>query len=203
MSIELNRGMLDMEEKELIESAIGELLSTKHLYQNVTIDFTPAVKDKAEQIHAASALNRIAANIEELTDNLLFQTKHHLWFINHQAGREGVQIAIPPVRTLCSVCKSLEPFNPHGADYTKTIFTAVQHEQMFCLTLQCQGCRQKVIVFLISRIADKIQLTGRSEIERVVAPAFIAEGMRKFYSDAVIAYQAGQFLAGMFLLRTG
>ena len=202
MPIELNRELLEVEEKELIEASIQELLSTKHLYQNVTIDFTPAVKDRAQQIWAASALNRSASSFEEVLNNLVFQTNQHLWFINHEAGRGGVQIAVPPVRTLCSICKTAEPFNPYGADFARTIFTDARHEQMFCLTLQCQGCRRKIIVFLISRVGNKIQLTGRSEIERVVVPPFIINAVRKFYSDAVIAYHAGQHLAGVFLLRT-
>jgi hypothetical protein len=48
----------------------------------------------------------------------------------------------------------------------------------------------------------KLQLCGRSIIENLPTPKVLPKSVAKFYSDAHIAHNAGQTLAGLFLLRT-
>jgi hypothetical protein len=55
---------------------------------------------------------------------------------------------------------------------------------------------------MVKRNGLKLTLTGRSEIEQVKAPTYIPEKQRKFYREAVIAYNCSKTLAGLFFLRT-
>jgi hypothetical protein len=48
----------------------------------------------------------------------------------------------------------------------------------------------------------KIIQSGRTPIEKVEIPKYIPKAQKKFFSDAIIAFNSGQVLAGKFLLRT-
>jgi hypothetical protein len=48
----------------------------------------------------------------------------------------------------------------------------------------------------------KLILCGRAPIEEVEVPSVIPKKISKYFSDAIVAYQSGQTLAGNFLLRT-
>lgn len=85
--------------------------------------------------------------------------------------------------------------SPHTLVSTST-------RQVFSIPVQSQACKKGEIVFLVTRSELKLTLTGRSDFEEVQPPAFIGKGVKRFYSQAVIAHQAGQSLAGVFLLRT-
>ncbi len=111
--------------------------------------------------------------------------------------------SLPPVRLLCPVCDDIEAFNFWGNESAQQpISLGSPGKQAFCFPLQCQRCKTAVIVLLVRRIGRKIMLTGRSEFEEVKAPSLIPKDQRKFYSQAIIAYQSGRALAGVFLLRT-
>jgi hypothetical protein len=45
-------------------------------------------------------------------------------------------------------------------------------------------------------------LSGRAPIEHVLVPNVIPKNAAGFFKDALIAYQSGQTLAALFLLRT-
>src|SRR5262249_47468291 len=47
-----------------------------------------------------------------------------------------------------------------------------------------------------------LSLHGRSPIENVEVPVFIPKEEYRFYRDALVAYQSGKTLAGLFYLRT-
>jgi hypothetical protein len=57
-------------------------------------------------------------------------------------------------------------------------------------------------VFLIRRVGDKLTLCGRAPMEVAPAPKVIPKTIRHFYCGAVVAYQSGQTLAAIFMLRT-
>lgn len=67
--------------------------------------------------------------------------------------------------------------------------------------MQCQSCKTEPLVFLIRRRGGKLTLAGRSRIENISAPAFLPKHVREFYSDAVIAFNSGKPLPGLFMLR--
>lgn len=48
----------------------------------------------------------------------------------------------------------------------------------------------------------KLTLVGRSPIEAVNVPSYIPKDTSSYYSNAIVAHQSGQTLAGLFLLRT-
>jgi len=109
-----------------------------------------------------------------------------------------------PVKTLCSVCEDVTAFNLWAQDEqsVRTITLESRSQQVFTFTLQCQGCRSQVIVFMFRRTGRKILLVGRSEFENVEVPPSIPKEQKVYYSQAVIAFNCGQFLAALFLLRT-
>ena len=47
----------------------------------------------------------------------------------------------------------------------------------------------------------KISLNGRSPMEATNVPDYLPKDQKKYFSDALIAYNSGQILAGIFLLR--
>ena len=55
---------------------------------------------------------------------------------------------------------------------------------------------------MVARNGRKIQLVGRSEFENVKVPSSIPKEQKVFYSQALIAFNCGQVLPALFLLRT-
>jgi hypothetical protein len=116
---------------------------------------------------------------------------------------ERIKFSCPPVRLLCPVCDDIEAANLTGGIFpSNTVSLGKPGEQVFSFSLQCQRCKNSVIVLLVRRIGRKITLVGRSEFEEVKPPQYIPKAQRQFYSQAVIAFQSKQTLAALFLLRT-
>jgi len=65
----------------------------------------------------------------------------------------------------------------------------------------CQSCKSFLEVFLISYKNKKLTICGRSPIEYIEVPKSIPKNAQQYYSDALLAYQSGQHLAGNFMLR--
>jgi len=187
----------------LIEQAFKELIDTKHLYQSIKIDFEPAIEGSAEEVLArrtagegfdASRTNSKSEQRRELLANI----KHELceeieraqWLLGGFApGSKTIGFSLLPVRTICDVCDDIEPFSLWGQPRDYSITKGIG-DRIFCLPLQCQRCRQNVIVFLIRRNAAKIQIVGRSEIERPKPPDYIPKSIREYYSRATLAFQS-------------
>jgi hypothetical protein len=55
---------------------------------------------------------------------------------------------------------------------------------------------------LVRRQGLKLTHSGRAPIEHVDVPRVIPNPVKGYYSDAVVAHQSSQTLAGIFLLRT-
>jgi hypothetical protein len=75
-------------------------------------------------------------------------------------------------------------------------------QQAFLLAYQCQSCKRTPELFLIRRRGLKLTNEGRSPIERVDVPPFVPDSVQRFFGGAIVAYQSGQTLAAVFLLRT-
>jgi hypothetical protein len=103
---------------------------------------------------------------------------------------------------MCGVRKSVESFNAWLGHPASTIPVTRATEYAFCIPVQCQACRTNVIVLLVHRKGDKLQLVGRSEFEEVEVPQYIPKAQTQFYSQALIALNSGQVLPALFLLRT-
>jgi hypothetical protein len=97
----------------------------------------------------------------------------------------------------------VEPFDLFiPADSTSSIVERPDFKQTFVLPLECQGCRSNVVVFMVARLREKITLVGRSQFEEVMIPDYIPKPVRDFYSQARVAFNCGQTLPAIFMLRT-
>jgi hypothetical protein len=74
--------------------------------------------------------------------------------------------------------------------------------QTFFFPYQCQKCKGEPIIFMVRRIDHKLQLVGRNHIEDIEIPKYLPKEDSRYYREAIIAYNAGKVLAGLFYLRT-
>ncbi|MHB8789479.1 MAG: hypothetical protein ACYDBT_06320 [Desulfobulbaceae bacterium] len=74
--------------------------------------------------------------------------------------------------------------------------------QTFIFPYHCQSCKKEPLVFLVHREGIKLTLTGRNHFETVQIPKTIPKEEAVYVSDAIAAYNTGNILAGLFLLRT-
>jgi len=204
------RELLNIVLPAAVSRALKTLLETKHLYQRVDVQV---------EKEAADAISRYA---------LLHQTMTMELFGRWVAfGREPIKkeeantvyFLLPTVRTYCSECGREQPFNPVGNMLTAPDFDSgfglptqerlkkyfspgVVRVDVYVLTYECQGCKGIPQVFLVRREGTKLTLSGRTPIEHVEVPRVIPQTGKEFYSGALVAYQSGQHLAGLFMLRT-
>jgi hypothetical protein len=74
--------------------------------------------------------------------------------------------------------------------------------QNFVLAYLCQSCKAAPEFFFVRREHLKLINVGRSPIEQVAVSVAIPKKHRKYFASATIAFQSGQVLASLFLLRT-
>jgi len=187
------------------EAALKQLLETKHLYQSVKVDVdTPFDNRPADDPKTARAAREHARR-------LLAQR----WGLEDKAdqrprlsGSLELEFAAPDATLYCASCGRVEAFNSvfgletaHRGGLAQSTEAGVCGVGVFVLTYQCQSCKGLPEVFLVRQEGQKLTLAGRAPIEHVDVPAAIPSSVRKWYSGAVVAFQSGQALAGLFLLR--
>jgi hypothetical protein len=74
--------------------------------------------------------------------------------------------------------------------------------QLFFMAFQCQRCKSDPEGFIVRRNRNRLFLEGRSPIEHVETPRYLPKKESAFFSDAIVAHNAGKKLAGLFYLRT-
>jgi len=188
-----------------IAEAVRLLLSTKHLYQHVAVE--PTVEGLAGRpprvIRYVPREDLRVMWWPEVTDP---RTRTP----SGAAGLPGLRFEVPSVKLFCSECVRVEAYNPlrsaaHSEPYPESFGPqrgAEETAQVFVLHYQCQSCRGTPETFLIRRDGLKLTLCGRSPIEHVDVPTDTPRDQREFYQSAVIAYQCGHTLEGLFMLRT-
>jgi hypothetical protein len=77
-----------------------------------------------------------------------------------------------------------------------------QAYQVFSIPLICQNCRDSAVTFVVARARNRLTLVGRFPIERIEVPAHFPKSVRSYYSDARLAFNSGQVLPALFMLRT-
>lgn len=209
-----------------ITAAFRELLSTKHLYQSVTID-DAFIAGVASAKHAM-ALRRMASMIGggssgsptqaqyEAEGKKLFQKT---WVPKDAAPEfepgvprslagvgavlDAVEFSLPTINTVCTTpsCSGRPPFNPQPAARKHEVARDWDSHQWFFLSYECQNCKREPIRFLVRRSGLKLTLSGRDPIETVDVPKVIPKSVAKFFSGAVVAHQCGETLSGLFMLR--
>lgn len=180
-----------------IQAAFQELLNTRHLYQSVNVKWED-IEPRIERGYP------IGDNWINVAYEMLFRDP---WIFENEepppSTRRVVRLSMPLISALCERCKRRQPHNPCGAKESPfSLFPT----QVFCVPLQCQGCKSPAVVFLVTRRTTpqgaKLQLTGRSNFERIEIPDFIPKRQEEFYSQAVVASNSGQALPALFMLRT-
>lgn len=192
-------------------AAFRELLERKHLYQSVHTPFDGSFAfdsaSEAPKERAASALVEGEALWKGRWSVSGYQSVDY-------SGRglpagatvaEMLRVKAPDVKLYCNgaECRRVEPFN--AADCRDVFGDRARGgpvRQMFVFMYVCQSCKGEPTVFLVRRQDAKFTLVGRSPIEHVEVPAVIPRRLQSIYSDAVVAHQSSQTLAGNFMLRT-
>ena len=191
----------------VVTEAFRVLLNTKHLYQHV------AISSDAVGKRLTPTLQRMFVSQQDF-EYQLAKTMHPLfgyWYPAWQSGqnapvlpREVMIFELPTtVKAFCERCEEAQPFNPAppslGFPYVKM---RRENEQVFSIPYLCQGCKDFRLTFMVMRRDFKLTLTGRSVIEHVQVPPYIAKDVARYYSGAVIAYNCNQVLPALFMLRT-
>jgi hypothetical protein len=206
--------------KASIETGLKVLLETKHLYQNVKIELPDngIVRQKANEVirgakqfqDAEDPLGFYDVSLSKIEWKIQNPHEHRYAIPDSFSGIMNVSIFfVPPtVKLFCRTCKRLEAYNfLYGNDilseYTKAIeLSELENQQVFSLTYQCQSCKSLPEVFMVRRNGMKLVQSGRTPMEEIEVPSFLPKEQKKYFSDAIVAFNSGQILAGNFLLRT-
>lgn len=188
----------------LITAAFRQLLENKHLYQKVEID----VK---ELMMSASVASKCTSPCHKPFAAKCFKILDWIWRIENKATGhskvfdvDALIFSLPAIKIFCATCKGIWPFNAYPPDAHEILNHKVgmNWQQIFVLGYECQSCKGLPTVFMVRRNGLQLFLEGRSPIEYVEVPKVIPKEQRKYYSDAIVAHNSGQTLAGLFLLRT-
>jgi hypothetical protein len=191
-----------------VSAAFGRLLQSKHLYQSELVD-TSFVEKELENVD-----RQTVAAVRAYVDPLLKDR----WMPSQPEMRRAPFIREPNVpnrllwfetgtaKLFCETCDRIEAFNPliieditaqsgYEARPPQTI-------QVFASTFLCQSCKAVPEAFLVRRVGMKLTLCGRAPMEHVGAPSYIPKNQQRYFSGAIVAFQAGQVLPALFMLRT-
>ena len=201
---------------DVIEKTLKQLLDTKHLYQNLKVDFpqfetvfksiTPKLMSLGPHIeYSKPMVNGLYNHVPNLNWQLLNPNERKA---GYSAGPDveievSISFSPPSIRSFCHNCGEKEPYNfVNGADFLYVFPFNNPITQVFTLVYECQGCKDIPEVFLVRREKTKLTLSGRSPIEEIIVEPQIPKSHKKYMSDAILAFNSGQTLAGIFLLRT-
>jgi hypothetical protein len=189
---------------KIVEEAFKKLLSEKHMYQSVSLDLNAIKKDADEQEMERSrpGSSRDMPSKHQLMD-MGKKELQGTWIPAPDQAigavvRPSVAFKVPSVTTYCDQCGAAWPHNPTG----NIAPIGDGQNQCFFFEYQCQKCQSALVRFQIRREGLKIKLTGRDPIEVLPTPKELPKEMSRFFSTAHVAHNAGQTLAGIFLLRT-
>jgi hypothetical protein len=205
---------------EAITDALRELLEKKHLYQSVIVSREKLDRCKAKMVSdmiiaarsqpLSSYSTTRPSDVPKQCDASIQTVLEAEWlpFAGTQSAVIQVTFMLPTIHTFCPTCEKLWPFNPNPQQGFSTVvpqsmfFLPIEKCQVWVLPYQCQSCKDEPLVFLVRREGMKLTLCGRSIIESLPVPKSLPKSVAKSYADAHIAHNAGQTLAGLFLLRT-
>jgi len=200
-----------------IENSLQQLLNTKHLYQSLRVSFPDpdsafiSVSDELRTTTGHSIVNarKTFDQYYPLAVNAVWSISNHFgergstYLGEHASYKAAIDISPKNIRNYCHVCENVEPYNfVQGSDILNDTHDEDQSTQVFALVFECQGCKGVPEVFLVRREGEKLTLSGRSPIEKLMVAPQIPKSHNKYISDATLAFNSGQILASIFLLRT-
>jgi|ERR1017187_2746388 hypothetical protein len=201
-------------------AALKELLEKKHLYQSVKIETEFVARMAKERVaNMEDTIATCRPNATQLEERFINEGMALLEAYWHPDGMEnafsgmprsqlmGIEanhpqaFDLPTIYAVCPHCKAVWPHNPatewcqfwYGIDEYK--------EQRLLLAYVCQSCKKEPTRFLVFRKGGKFQLCGRDPAEFVLTPGVLPKSVSCHFGDAQMAHNAGQTLAGIFLLR--
>lgn len=200
--------------EERLAVELKSFLESKHLYQSVKIQIDDLIEDIKKRTEPTSWQTWFPKLHSQFSQLIV-----HNWIAKNNANRRPVMepppsprisFITPDPKLFCKVCNRIEAFNSVsaedflGRDPLRGRFVSNSGEtvQLFVFSFLCQSCKSIPEVFMVRRQGLKLTISGRSPIEHIEVPAAIPKTIKRFFSDAIVAYQSGQILAGVFLLRT-
>jgi hypothetical protein len=200
-----------------IANAMKELMSEKHLYQTVRVNVSAikAYLDSSKKKQLSSSVQEYIQGVESLLFMGWEPESVGSMLRGVSAGygpRPIIDFKVPHLKLFCPACNRDEAHNPHDEITQKNLW-AVTHAhgdrenkryvmQLFFMAFQCQSCKAAMVSFLVSRDDHKLTMVGRTPMETVKTPACLPKDQRGYFSDALIAFNSGQTLPALFMLRT-
>ncbi len=170
--------------------------------------------------HMANALNRHRQNMRDSEQTILnnyWKFSTDTWIQRLITSKKklsdcGTHFILPTISVPCSQCDAILPAHNSGflgqEQEIQTVSWPIQKNghmsicQTFVFPYHCQSCKKEPLIFLIHRTGTKLMLVGRNHFEKIQMPKTIPQRESKYFSDAISAYNTGNILAGLFLLRT-
>lgn len=198
-----------------LTDAVRNVLENKHLYQahRVEIDkFIESLKELVPITIPSGYGHVLEHHSKDLASSFWepFPRFPGLPQIDKKLGVKTLkEFHLPTAKMYCPTCERFEPYNPvSGIDvfmpYQKIepLSRPAHVHQQFTLLYRCQSCKTTPVVLGVAKIAWIFVNCGRYPMEHVEVPKFLPKKEAHFYGDSRIAFNSGQVLAAIFLLRT-
>ena len=196
--------------RDYLGQFIRNFLETKHLYQSDSIDpqeCLTAIMENIQPIDRRVQESHLKDSFRKYWTPRLRESTGQLKTEDRTLPIGDFVFEIQPIRVVCSRCRSIEPLNPDDThiQFQNGFQLLPKHDrteiiQVLVLSFVCQRCKGNPEVFLVTRYNWKVTLTGRSPMEHIAVPKYIPESVRNYLSSAIVAYQSGYTLAGLFYL---
>ena len=193
-----------------LPKAVLELLQRKHLYQSVTVDLSDTKQRTASTSQGSKS--SYDQGLRDATTALWVPVEPQLPGVpttQPNSARDPVYIVFPTVKMFCRGCDGVEAHNLVHVTEVVSELAARTSRPYFPPTLQnfvvgylCQGCKTSPEFFMIRREELRLTVVGRSPIEHIAVPAIVPKQHRKHFSGAIVAFQSGQILPALFMMRT-
>jgi hypothetical protein len=198
---------------KFLSEGLRTLIEDKHLYQSVSFDIKDLLRKSTKAKPDLSKSKNEKLELAKYLDST--------WLIEAPKLPGGPPLGsltardkcpvlqVPTVKLFCRRCKRVEAYNlVHQDDaFSTRRFWGLQSQpgstlQSFLLGFLCQSCKTFSEVFLVRRENLKLTLCGRNPMAHVNVPSNIPKMKRQLYVGAIIAFQSGQLLPALFMLRT-
>ena len=177
-----------------MEQCLVDILQTKMLYQNCSVDISDLHVDMSLKHSQEEAI----ATFQQ--SPLLFSIRHPSVIVQSLCAENQV-FAPETVSTDCATCKGeITPHNPIKV-ITDGIFQYDGKDQTIVFIYKCQKCKKAPLVFLVRRQGFKLQLVGRNHVSRPTLPASFPKEQESLFLEAETAFRTGSHLASVCLLR--
>lgn len=191
---------------------LKQLLETKHLYQSLEVVPVPL----NDLLRWATHEDLAPAQGQDA-----FQAQSNNWEITLPIARGAqpirtsvetfprlIQVDPPRPNCYCRNCRRVQPYALERANFPLQVSAPTgrpkaRYDQFFILGYQCQGCADQSApeIFLVGKTKNKLTLAGRLPMEAIAPPEVLPRDFSRHFSDALHAFNSGQTLPALFMLR--